>query len=115
MICLGRAKAKANHKVTAAQHQAKMAASKDLGVGQAARDGTPLTEVEWLVRVRRASYASKVRKRGLYNPEYKERYLVLDAGILKWFILSEMHLDEYDQYDWAILKLRASGRVMGIE
>ena len=112
MICLGRLKTKAADQVKEVHHQAR-AASTAVKRGKRARDGTPLTEDEWLIRVRGASYASKVRKKGLYNPEYKERYLVLHGGILKWYIISEMVLDEYDQYDWASSKVQGSWSCYG--
>jgi len=107
MICLGRVKTKASQKVNAARQQRRTEEVQAKG-GAKGRNGTPLTEDEWRQRVRAVTYASKVRKQGVYNPEYKERYMVLKDGILSWYLISEIAVDEFDQYDVGNSKARGS-------
>ena len=45
-------------------------------------------------------YEGKVYKKGIYNPSYKERYLVLRDGVLTWYKISDLVVNEDDAYDF---------------
>jgi len=44
-------------------------------------------------------YAGMVYKKGIYNPSYKKRYLVLRNGILTWYKISDLAINEDEEYD----------------
>jgi len=99
MICIGRTKARANAVVQKQRREATLA-EKQKQKGEEGEDFIEaLSENEWLSLVQHIHYASKVYKRGMMNPGYKERYLVLKEGKLWWYKISDLALDEFDKYD----------------
>jgi len=79
VICMGRTRAAALKELNKKKHA----------------DGLydPMGEVKYL------SHQGKVWKKGVYNPDYKERHLVLFQGRLEWYKYSTMALDEFDRFD----------------
>ena len=83
-IMLGRTKAAANR---------KLVSEKAREAGEGATGGQ-------FNKAAAIMYEGKVYKKGSYNPRYKERYLVLRNGILTWYKISDLAVNEDESYDF---------------
>ena len=49
----------------------------------------------------------------MYNPAYLQRYLVLEKGVLKWYKISDVAVDELDQYDYTQSVVQGTWHIAG--